>query len=111
MDTTLEALQAELPRLRQTALEHLGEAVVVQAQHVMRHAYARPVLRSGALLASVHWQQDGPHAICLVSALPYAAAVHNGTRHMPGRPFLTDAVTGDREPLRRAIVQALKETL
>lgn len=71
------------------AMLRLGIAVQTGARR-------RCPVDTGRLRASIGVEltatSTGP-AVTVGSIVSYALYVHNGTRYMPGRPFLTDALT------------------
>lgn len=105
-----EALLRRVEENAAAALEAMGETAVALTREQMRSGYARPILESGALMASIAYQaEDG--RVAVGSPLPYASAVHDGSPRVPGRPFLADALLDGADALAQAAAQALRQGL
>lgn len=80
----------------------LGKFLGGVAARVESAAKARCPVKTGRLRSSINWriEHDQKGLVAIVGTnVSYAVYVHEGTRYMPGRPFLVDgleAVTGSR---------------
>ena len=90
IDRSEEALRKAEERA-EAALDALAEEAVIRVRERMRTGYDPPPVRSGALLRDVRAERDGL-TVRIGNTLPYAEAVHDGTAHSPGRPYLRDAL-------------------
>ena len=89
---------ARLARDLARAADQLDDAALTRrvGEPIARRAEATAPRRTGALARSVSVTKDG-----VVVDAAHAIFVHAGTRHMPGRPFLTRAIN-EAEAIRIA---------
>jgi hypothetical protein len=80
LQTTFAQLPSEFGRIFQAA-------GTMYAKNVYGEAYKRVPVKTGFLRSSIG-QQVTPQMIKIFANAKYAAAVHNGSRGRPGRPFL-----------------------
>lgn len=84
-------VNARLEDALHEALTVMGGIAVSRTKEVMQHGYGAPVMDTGALMRDVSWEVDA-REMCIGNTLPYAAPVHDGTLHTPGRPYLADGM-------------------
>ncbi len=58
---------------------------------------------TGTLRRSITSRVDSPTTARVGSNLEYAPFIHDGTRYMEGRPFLTDAIDQNQAGIERAL--------
>lgn len=107
MQNNAGQLLARVRAGRDEALDAMGRTAAALVRVQLLTGYGRPIRQSGALLADVQWARDGDR-VQVGNTLPYAAVIHNGARHMPGRPYLADALAGGTAALTEAAGEALK---
>ena len=90
---------ARLARDLARAADQLDDAALTRrvGEQIARRAEATAPRRTGTLARSISVTKDG---VVVVDAA-HAIFVHAGTRHMPGRPFLTRAIN-EAEAIRIA---------
>ena len=101
-------LRQRLQTHAREALAALGAEAVACVGGAMDARYGRPIRDTGALRRDLSFQvRDGELAVDVGNSLPYAAAVHEGTARMPGRPYLRDGLA-DGQALARlgAVLEA-----
>lgn len=86
-----EEILNQLTQAVSNALEAAGPVTVDAVRQQMLSGYARPIRDTGALMDSIAYALDG-NTLHIGTSLPYAEAVHDGTIHTTGRPFLTDGL-------------------
>ncbi|MGN0778885.1 MAG: hypothetical protein ACI4MJ_07050 [Aristaeellaceae bacterium] len=101
-------IMAQLAHNVPSALDSAGQAAVALVRQQLESGYGEPVKDTGALMASIAHTVDGD-TVHIGSPLSYAGHVHDGTRRMPGRPFLSDALLGHGEDLARVMADALRQ--
>lgn len=105
-----EELRQHLAEGVARALEAMGAAGVAAVRDMMAHGYGKPIRRTGALMDSIAWAADAGR-VAVGTNLPYAEPVHNGTRCLAGRPFLTDGLARGAEEIVRRGGEALAEAM
>lgn len=90
---------ARLARDLARAADQLDDAALTRrvGEPIARRAEATAPRRTGTLARSISVTKDG-----VVVDAAHAIFVHAGTRHMPGRPFLTRAIINEAEAGRIA---------
>jgi HK97 gp10 family phage protein len=96
-----------------TAADNLTEVVVEAIQNKMLWGYYRPVLKTGKTFDSISAQvkrvsQNG-FTVEGGAGTDYAKYVHDGTRKMPARPFITDGLTEATPEIRQALSKDLSK--
>lgn len=101
LESHAEELLAQVRQGGERALEAMGATAAELVRAQLHSGYGSPVERTGALITDVRWTaEDG--RVLVGSTLPYAACVHEGTSHMPARPYLADALQGSAAQLEEA---------
>jgi len=117
----LEDLALELSLIPQ----RIGEAASLTLGQPWLEASAKAFcpVDTGALMGSIRTEQKGPHTIALVAGgagyfnprtgrpVDYARHVHDGTRRIPARPFLLQAVIMERLRYMREILRSTGEAI
>ena len=106
-EDVLNLLEQNVPK----ALTAAGIKAVNLILWQMRQGFGRPIRKSGDLQRDVNYKVRGAdHAVDIGNSLEYSTFVHEGTRRMPARPYITRALTGDdhEDQLSKAIAEALK---
>lgn len=80
------------------ALNTMGHEAVTAVRAQMAGGYPEAIRETGALMADVQFARTDSTAV-IGSTLPYAPLVHDGTRRMAGRPYLTDGILGRAEDI------------
>lgn len=94
MAATLRWFEDEERRLLRLASGPTGAYLSKVAVQVETAAKTRCPVDTGRLRSSVTWRLEptDPLTAIVGTNVQYAIFVHEGTRHMSGRPFLTDAL-------------------
>ncbi len=95
MSATLRFFAAEDNRLLNLASGPTGKYLASLAVKVETGAKQRCPVDTGRLRSSITWRIEPvkPLTAIVGTNVEYAVFVHEDTRHMSGRPFLTDALT------------------
>lgn len=84
--------------------------IEAEAKRLIAHGYYQPAINTGALRASVSGNITEFSASRIVAEIGagvyYSTYVHQGTRHMKKRPFLTDSLKNKRNEIRQLIREA-----
>lgn len=102
-------VDACLSRLEQgttSALNAAGQIAADSVRQQMLSGYARPIVDTGALLASIAYTVER-NTLHVGSSLSYAEAVHDGTPFMPGRPYLQDGILISTGSMMAAVADEL----
>jgi HK97 gp10 family phage protein len=96
-----------------SAASGLSDVALEAIQNKMLYGYYRPILQTGALFDSVSAQvkrvsQNG-FTVEAGAGMPYAKYVHDGTRKMTARPFITDGLTEATPEIRQALSKDLSK--
>lgn len=94
------------------ALKAMGIKAVNLILYQMRQGYGKPIRITGDLQRDVQYETDeGAQVVHVGNTLNYAPYVHEGTRHMEGRPYILDGLSGDShaKQLRAVAEEALKQ--
>lgn len=86
---------AEEQRLLRSTSGPVGRYLATVAAKVETAAKARCPVDTGRLRSSITWriEADGNGVVAIVGTnVEYAIYVHEGTRHMSGRPFLVEGL-------------------
>jgi hypothetical protein len=81
----------DLPRIASRLDRALSELVKKTAFRITGKAKIDCPKDTGHLANSIQTHIDGPTKATIGTAVEYAPYVHDGTRHMKGRAFLTEA--------------------
>lgn len=94
------------------ALHAMGMVGIELISDQMMKGYGKPIYLTGDLMRSITYKID-IHAQTTTwgSNLNYAPAVHDGTSRMPKRPFLTDAILGNKEKLKEVAAEELAKNI
>lgn len=93
MAATLRFFAAEENRLLRLTSGPTGRYLAKLAVLVETGAKTRCPVDTGRLRSSITWRLESSPLTAIVGTnVSYAIFVHEGTRYMPGRPFLTDAL-------------------
>ena len=103
-------LNAQLADALSTALSAMGKIAARHTREVMQHHYGAPVVDTGALMQDVDWAVDA-REMRIGNTLPYAAPVHDGTLHTPGRPYLADGLAAAVSDMAEACGQTLAQRM
>ena len=84
-----------LREAKQAALTAMGTEAVGLIVNKMETGYARRIWRTGDLQRDVAYDNLNPDegSVDVGNVLDYAPFVHDGTRRMAARPYITDAMT------------------
>lgn len=77
----------------------------------MEFGYGKPIRKTGNLIGSISYNppRSEPNlSIDIGTDIEYGKFVHEGTRRMRGRPFITDALTQNKERIAQVLMQELK---
>lgn len=78
----------------------------------MESGYGKPIRDTGTLIGSIShhdvYTSENGIAIDVGTDIEYGKFVHEGTRRMRGRPFITDALNKNKERISMVIQQELK---
>lgn len=106
LQSNVDACLSRLEQGSTSALNAAGQIAVNSVRQQMLTGYTRPVVDTGALLASIAYTVEG-NTLQVGSPLSYAEAVHDGTFFMPGRPYLQDGVLGSTDSMMDAVAAEL----
>lgn len=100
-------LDTFIARFRKAAQEIAAPQSVMQkiVAVVETDAKRRSPVRTGTLRRSIRGRTLSPLRGVVGSNVHYARFVHDGTRHMRARPFITDAIAGQRLRIRDILVE------
>lgn len=103
----LNQLESNITR----ALTAMGQKGVELTVEQMQHGYDRPIWQTGDLQRDVSADpQPENHKVIIGNRLDYAIYVHDGTRKMARRPYLTDALlSGDGQRELQSVAEAYLE--
>lgn len=107
-DKVLSALEGAIP----AALNAMGIKGVNLTLYQMRHGFGKPIRQTGDLQRDVSYEVDvAGRQVHVGNSLNYARYVHEGTRKMAGRPYLTNALVPDerREKLAKVAEAEIKK--
>lgn len=78
------------------ALEAMGTKGKNLVLWQMRQGYGKPIRQTGDLQRDLSYEVDADAQVVRIgNTLHYAHHVHDGTYKMPGRPYLTDGLSGE----------------
>lgn len=79
------------------ALTAMGIKAVNLILWQMRQGFGKPIRQTGNLQRDVQYEVDeGARCVYVGNTLHYAPYVHDGTRKMAARPYITNALTGEQ---------------
>lgn len=94
----------------EAALDAMGTAAVGMIVRQMQDGYGKPIRQTGDLMRDVQYETIAGKQVTRVgSTLDYAPFVHDGTSRMPGRPYITDGLSGKSEKLGQAAAPHLQK--
>lgn len=64
-----------------------------------------------SITASVQRQSDNTYTVSVGTDVPYAIYVHEGTRKLKARPFITDAMSDSYKDIESAIARTLRNAM
>ena len=97
----------------EAALAAMGTKAVNLILWQMRQGYGKPIRQTGNLQRDVQYEVMpkffGGGVVRAGNTLDYSGHVHDGTSRMPGRPYITDGLTGEghAKQLRSVAEEAL----
>ena len=97
-----------LREAKQAALTAMGTEAVGMIVNKMETGYARRIWRTGDLQRDVAYDNLKPDegSVDVGNGLNYAPFVHDGTRRMAARPYITDALTsGDAQQALKGVAE------
>lgn len=106
--------QKALQMIRQNghrALIAAGTEAVGCIKDTMEFRYGKPIKQTGTLMGSIaHGDPYGDKemSIDVGTDVEYGKFVHEGTRKMIGRPFITDGLMNNKERIEQVIMQEMK---
>jgi HK97 gp10 family phage protein len=102
LTSALESLIEEYPQA-------VGEAIMRVADRVLQTSNVLVPVRTGFLKSTLGVRQDSNFQVTLYAAAPYAAYVEFGTRKMPARLFMTNALQQHQAEFPQEIANALTQ--
>lgn len=103
------------------AVELTGKLLVEKAQEKMMYGYHDPhgadghteIVDTGKLFDSMDSRAEktsqNAYEAVVGSDVPYLKFVHEGTRKLKGRPFITDAMMDNQDEIKQTMADALKQ--
>lgn len=94
------------------ALEAAGIKSVNLILWQMHKGFGRPIRITGDLQRDVNYRvRAEDKAVDVGNSLKYATHVHNGTRKMKSRPYITNALSGEghQQQIEEVIADAMKQ--
>ena len=95
------------------ALKAMGIKAVNLILYQMRQGYGKSIRITGDLQRDIEEYEtdEGAQVVHVGNTLNYAPYVHEGTRHMEGRPYILDGLSGEShaKQLRAVAEEALKQ--
>lgn len=89
----LSTLEGNIPAALAALAFRMRSLVLFQ----MRNGYRKPIWRTGDLQRDVQTEvSEGERSVTVGNTLYYAPYVHEGTYKMAGRPYIKDALSGDK---------------
>lgn len=64
-----------------------------------------------SITATVQRQSDNTYTVSVGTDVPYAVYVHEGTRKLKARPFITDAMSDSYQAIESAIAKTLRNAM
>lgn len=104
-------VSARMRQNTQRALEAMGLKAVELVVGQMENGYNRRIWRTGDLMRDVNHEvgRSGENTVDVGNSLEYALYVHDGTRRMAARPYITDAIAGGKRELRETAADYLSD--
>ena len=101
-----------LREAKQAALTAMGTEAVGMIVNKMETGYARRIWRTGDLQRDVNLKPD-EGSVDVGNGLTYAPFVHDGTRRMAARPYITDALTSGeaQQALKGVAEEAIRSVM
>lgn len=94
----------------EAALDAMGTAAVGMIVRQMQSGYGKPIRQTGDLMRDVQYEVDPIRQITRVgNTLNYSIFVHDGTRRMRGRPYMTDGLAGKSKELAQVAEPHIKK--
>ena len=103
-----------LREAKQAALTAMGTEAVGMIVNKMETGYARRIWRTGDLQRDVSYEADSDgKSVDVGNSLNYAPFVHDGTRRMAARPYITDALTSGeaQQALKGVAEEAIRSVM
>lgn len=100
--------------IRQTMIEAVQEKILYGYNEAHGEDGHTEIVDTGRLFESIDAEAERKSqnlvevTVGATGETPYAVYVHNGTRKLKGRPFITDAVNEKRLEIRRMIKEGLE---
>jgi len=92
--------------------EAMNKAVIIleaEAKRKITSGYEKPAVDTGRLRASIVGQATSAEQGKAGTSVYYGIYVHEGTKRMPPRPFLTDALNDKKEEIIAMFKAAVKK--
>ena len=107
-----DQISASLSSAIHRGLDAMGLEAVGCMVSQMQNGYGRPIHKTGRLMGSIQHlvENSGPNTVDVGTNVKYAPHVHDGTWKMPGRPFLKDGISRNREHLFNILQEYLKSS-
>lgn len=108
LTNNLPKIEKQMRKNVENALVAMGDDAVTSIQYMMLYGYSDPhpnrgkgknngyhtqIYDTGALFRDVQYHIDDQNTIHVGNTLYYASYVHEGTRKLKGRPYITDGCT------------------
>jgi HK97 gp10 family phage protein len=102
----LDEARALLAKYPERARKEFGEAISKTVRAVKVESQRRSPVDTGRMRTSINVVRETPTEGEVAAGVNYAIFVHEGTRHMRGRPFMRDAVTSLEAGIKRFFTEA-----
>lgn len=95
----------------QRSLTAMGLKAVELIVGQMQSGYGKPIHDTGDLMRDVNYEvgRSGENTVDVGNSLNYALYVHDGTRRMTARPYITDAIAGGKKELQDTAKEYLSD--
>lgn len=91
-----DAVESQLERNVKRTLPAMGREAVGLIMDGMDTLYGAPIWQTGDLHRDVNYKvREADKSVDVGNSLEYAPFVHEGTRKMKARPYITDSLNGD----------------